>query len=156
MPRPRSGPTAEATPAPFYQQNPDGMLREMERLKAENARLADAAVDALKRAGAGPVEPIEEPVIEHKKLYFIGERMEQGENGMPDYLVPDLRFSESIGLHHTCGRGPMPITFKGSDDDTAPHAFVPVAFGNWLIAEDGARDRHGRMMKARYRWAGES
>lgn len=153
MPRPRNDAN---TLTPVNALSPEGMQREMARLRAENERLADVAVEALKRDGRGPVAEEPAPEIETKKLYFIGERQEDGVNGQPSYMVPDLRFNESVGMHHTCARGPMPIVFKGSDDDTAPHAFVPVPFGNWLIAEDCHRDHLGRAIKPRYKWAGES
>lgn len=153
MPRQRN---IEAnTLQPVNEFNEDGMRRELARLREENDRLAEVAVTALKRAGTEK-EPEPEPVIEHKKLYFIGERLEKGAQGQPDHLVTDLMWDDRVGLHHTCSRGPTPILFKGSNDDNAPHAFVPVPFGNWLIAEDGARDRLGRLIKARYRWAGEA
>jgi len=155
MPRPRRDDNT-TTMTPFNELSTEGMTQELARLRAENERLADVALDALKRNGAGPADPADETPVELKKLYFVGTRVEPGENGQPDYVVPDLRFDERIGPHHTCGRGPVPSTFKGSEDDTAPHAFVPVPFGNWLIAEDGHRDRHGRMMKARFAWAGEA
>jgi hypothetical protein len=132
------------------------MLRaELARLQAENDRLAEVAVDALKRGptdgSSVPSDNAPPPVT--AKLYFIGKRMEPGEAGQQAYEVDDLRFDERVGPHHTCGRGPFPVLFTASNEDSRPHAFVTIGFGNYLIAEDCRKDRWGRAIQTRYEWA---
>lgn len=131
------------------------VMAELARLKAENERLAQTALEALARPkdGAAP-EP--EVILPTRKLYFTGTRMEALMPGTPEVEMPDLHLNrQAQRLEHVCGRGPMPITFTGSDSDPRPHAFVTEAFGEWLRANDAPRDVYGRVLVPRYEWGDE-
>lgn len=127
------------------------MRAEMARLMAENAKLSDVALEALKRKGDDkPAEP-EAPPVPTFKLYFIGTRSVEPKGGMPGYIEADLMASEQ-GPIHVCGRGGLPVVFRGDRDDDQPHAFVHQTFGDWLIAEDGRKDAYGKTVEPRYKW----
>lgn len=139
------------------QQQLEAMRKQMERLHAENEQLrvnneqlAVTAEVALTRPTAAPPEPIAPPQTEHK-LYFIGQRVEPANNGVPAHAVLDLR-----GGVHTCARFEAPITFGASREDQYPHAYITKGKGDWLIANDCAKDAYGNPAEIRYRWSPEA